>query len=361
MLTVAVIGTRGFPGVQGGVEIHSENLYSRMSDDIAVRLYRRKPYLSEQSKLRYKNIGYVDLPSTKIKGLEAVLHTFLAVIHILFHRPDIVHIHNIGPGLFTPLLRLFGLKVVLTYHSPNYEHKKWGWMARQILKFGEYLSLNFANMIIFVNKAQMLKYSQKILVKSLNIVNGITHKERSDNQDYINKIGLEKSGYLLSVGRLTPEKGFEYLVEAANRIDEIKHVVIAGASDHDDSYCRKLKSLDKSNKVIFTGFTFGENLRQLYSNAQLYVLSSVNEGFPLVLLEAMDYCLPIVASNIPATNIPQLSDDDFFEVGNTDSLVEVLKRKLSNSRCGEPRHYDLSAYNWDNIASQTIAVYKSIR
>ena len=117
MQTIAVIGTRGFPGIQGGVEVHSENLYSRMKN-VKLRVYRRNPYLTDSSYKKYNNIEYVDLPSTRIKGLEAILHTFISVLHILFHRVDIVHIHNIGPGLFTPLLKFFGLKVVLTYHSP---------------------------------------------------------------------------------------------------------------------------------------------------------------------------------------------------------------------------------------------------
>ena len=356
-MKIAVIGTRGFPGIQGGVEVHSENLYPRMKD-VELKIYRRKPYISERSSKKYNRIDYVDLPSTRVKGLEAILHTFLSVMHIIFHRVDIVHIHNIGPGLFTPILKLFGMKVVVTYHSPNYEHKKWGWFARNLLRFGEYLSLNYADKIIFVNRAQMQKYAKKINLKSAYLANGITHQERSEKTDYIESVGLKKGEYILSVGRLTPEKGFEYLIEAVNKIETIKQVVIAGAGDHGDAYQKQLKALDVNNKVTFTGFTFGENLRQLYSHARLYVLSSVNEGFPLVLLEAMNYQLPIVASNIPATDIPQLSNDNFFQTQNSDSLAEAIQRKLADTeiKC----FYDLSDYDWDRIAEQTQGVYDSI-
>ena len=108
MKTVAVIGTRGFPGIQGGVEAHSYHLYTRMSD-VNVRLYRRRAYLTPQSSQAFPNIEYIDLPSTRVKGFEAVWHTLLSVLHIAFHRPDVVHIHNIGPGMFAPLLRLMGV------------------------------------------------------------------------------------------------------------------------------------------------------------------------------------------------------------------------------------------------------------
>ena len=99
-------------------------------------------------------------------------------------------------------------------------------------------------------------------------------------------------------------------------------------------------------------------MRQLYSHARLYVLSSVNEGFPLVLLEAMNYKLPIIASNIPATDIPQMSADNYFQTQNSDSLAEAIKRKLSNPQliC----EYELGEYDWDRIAEQTLEVYKGL-
>ena len=55
MKTIAVIGTRGFPGIQGGVEAHSYHLYTHM-DDVHVRLYRRRAYLTDQSSLSFPNI-----------------------------------------------------------------------------------------------------------------------------------------------------------------------------------------------------------------------------------------------------------------------------------------------------------------
>ena len=174
MKTIAVIGTRGFPGIQGGVEAHGYHLYTHMRD-VRVRVYRRRAYLTEQSAQTFPNIEYIDLPSTRIKGFEAVWHTLLAVLHIVFHRPDVVHIHNIGPGMFAPLIRLMGLPVVLTYHSPNYEHDKWSAPARWLLRQCEKLSLRFSNRVIFVNKYQMEKCGA--LDKSVFIPNGIDARD----------------------------------------------------------------------------------------------------------------------------------------------------------------------------------------
>ncbi|MGN0231911.1 MAG: glycosyltransferase family 4 protein [Muribaculaceae bacterium] len=357
MTTIAVIGIRGFPGVQGGVEIHSENLYPIMPD-VHIRVYRRKPYLTQQSLVSYPNIEYIDLPSTRIKGFEAVFHTFLCVLHIIFHRPHLVHVHNIGPGMFAPLLRLFGLKTVMTYHSPNYEHKKWGLIARCILHMSEFLSLTFVNRIIFVNKFQMEKYSKRVLNKSVYIPNGINRCIPSTSTSFLNEIGVERHGYVLAVGRITPEKGFEHLIRAVNASAAVKHLVIAGACDHDSQYLKTLKQLDINHKTIFTGFTFGENLNQLYSHARLYVLSSVNEGFPLVLLEAMNYSLPIVASDLPATHLIDLPADSYVQKANPEALAEKISNSLNKPFA--PVNYNLTPFNWQTIATQTLNLFKSI-
>ncbi len=348
MKTVAVIGTRGFPGIQGGVEVHSYFLYTHMRDT-RVRLYRRRAYLTEQSRQSFPDIEYVDLPSTRIKGFEAVWHTLLSVLHIAFHRPDVVHIHNIGPGMFAPLLRLMGLRVVLTYHSPNYEHDKWNGPARWLLRQCEKLSLNFSNRVIFVNRHQMEKCGA--LDKSVFIPNGIDPVTRSTATSFLEKHGITQGNYLLAVGRLTPEKGLEYLVEAANRLPQVQQVVIAGASDHDSAYRELLERLDVNKKVIFTGFTTGEDLRQLYSHARCFVLPSVNEGFPMVMLEAMAYGLPILCSDIPGTRQVELPEEDYFTVRDVDSLCDAITRQLAKPN--EPQHYDLEKYNWDTIAATT--------
>lgn len=357
-----MIGTRGFPGVQGGVEMHSQHLYTTMSrnfDDITVRVYRRKPYLTEQSATTFPHIEYIDLPSTRIKGFEAMFHTLLCVLHIAVHRPAVVHVHNIGPGLFTPLLRLLGLKVVLTYHSPNYEHAKWGALARRILRLGERLSLKCAHKVIFVNKFQQEKCGAIAMKKGVYIPNGIDPARPTTATSFLERHGIVAGNYVLAVGRITPEKGFEHLIAAAQQVHDVQQVVIAGASDHDNAYKERLQALDVNHKVVFTGFTAGDDLSQLYSHARVYALSSVNEGFPLVLLEAMSYGLPIVASDIPATHLVTLPPSSYFTAGDTQALATALQHAL-NAPAHEAIAYELSSYNWDNIAQSTLEVYRQV-
>lgn len=342
--------------IGGGVEKHCESLYPLLGDDIELTVFRRKPYVNSDQ--TYKGIRFIDLPSTKIKGVEAVVHSFLATVRAITLKPDIVHIHNIGPSLFAPILKLFGISVVLTYHSPNYEHDKWDSTAKKLLRFCESIALKFSDKIIFVNSFQMNKYPENVKKKSIYIPNGIDAPYVTENKNYLEQIGAESKKYILSVGRITAEKGFDTLIKAYKKaqIGGYK-LVIAGGVDAENKYFEQLKALADSDKIIFTGYVFGEELAQLYQNAALYVLPSKNEGFPMVMLEAMNYNLDMTVSDIPATHLVELDSADYFSVGDSDALANKMKEKLKNA---SDRKYDLSEFDWEKVAGQVRQIYNDI-
>ncbi|MCM1291172.1 MAG: glycosyltransferase family 4 protein [Prevotella sp.] len=349
----AVIGLRGFPDIQGGVEKHCEALYPRIKG-FRFTVFRRKPYLPPKAPKNWNGINFIDLPSTRIKGFEALFHTFIAAIKAIAIHPDIILIHNIGPGIFAPLIKAAGIPVITTYHSANYEHKKWGLFGRTILRFGEKMSLNFSDHIIFVNQAKYNALSPQIKKKSSLIVNGVETPIPSAKTDFLDKLGIKPGHFLLAVGRLTPEKGFEHLINAVNNNDLVEHLVIAGGSDHDSTYLTYLRKLDTKRKIIFTGNLQGEPLRQLYSHAYAFVLSSVTEGFPLVLLEAMSYRLPVIVSQIPATDpLKFIPKSRFFKPANPESLSEAISRLFKDITPGQRIDYPLEQYDWKNIALKT--------
>lgn len=356
-MKIFVLGTRGFPDVQGGVEQHCENLYPQLaSNKYMVTVFRRKPYIVNKDKT-YNNIRFIDLPSTKLFGFEAFYHSFLCTIICLLKRPDIVHIHNIGPSFFAPLLKIAGLKVIMTYHSPNYEHEKWPIFAKYFLKFAEFISIKFSDKVIFVSLFQKEKLGNK--KNFIHINNGVRIFPIINNDDYIKNLGLRKKDYILSVGRFTEEKGFNLLIRAFSKIEQRgMRLVVAGDADHETDYSARLKKLAKAHNVVLTGFVTGEKLQQLYSHSRLFVLASHHEGVPISVLEAMSYHLPVLVSNIPANLQIFLPKDSYFITGDEESLINKLDQQL---KCNyDFIDYDLSSYNWSNIALQTIDVYKQV-
>jgi glycosyltransferase involved in cell wall biosynthesis len=356
-LRIFVIGTRGFPDIQGGVEQHCENLYPLLaSSEYLITVFRRKPYIGNREKT-FNNIRFIDLPSTRISGFEAFYHSFLCTIICLLRRPDIVHIHNIGPGFFVPFLKIAGLKVIMTYHSPNYEHVKWSIFTRYFLKFAELISLKFSDKVIFVSLYQKEKLGNK--EKFIHINNGVRVLPIIYNDGYIKNLGLQKEKYILSVGRFVEEKGFDLLIRAFSKTQQKGfQLVIAGDADNETSYSNRLRELAKAHDVILPGFVRGEKLQQLYSHSRLFVLPSYNEGLPIALLEAMSYRLPVLASNIQANLQVSLPKNRYFTAGDEGSLIERLDQQLHINF--EPVNYDMTSYNWDQIAMQTKAVYEQI-
>ena len=357
-MKICIIGTRGFPKIQGGVEKHCEALYvniAKLYNAIDIFVFRRKPYIV--STPDYNKLHFIDLPSTQIKGVETVIHSFFSTWVSIIKRADIIHYHNIGPALFSPLAKLFGIKVVLTYHSANYEHKKWGRFARLVLKLSEKIAFIFSDKIIFVNKFQMEKSSPKFKNKYVYIPNGIPKIKLSEKIDFIQKLGLQKKKYILAVGRITPEKGFDILIKAFSHLNTDYKLVIAGGVETERSYYKELQNMGPSERVVFTGYTFGDDLCQLYSNAALFVLSSRNEGFPIVLLEAMAYKLDVLVSDIPATHLVDLDRNDYFELDKEGSLEKKILDKLQNIKS---RNYNLVDFDWSKIANQVYDIYHAL-
>ncbi len=354
-MKICVIGMRGFPQIEGGVEKHCEELYPRMRDDIHAVVYRRRPYVISDK--RYDNIEFIDLPSTQIKGFEAFFHSLASTLNAIPKKPDLVHFHNIGSALFAPIIKLKKIPVVLTYHSPNYEHDKWNSAAKKFLLMCEKTALKYSDKIIFVNKFQMQRFPEEIQKKSVYIPNGINTAEKSFNTDYLEELCIEKNKYILSVGRITPEKGFDTLIKAYNKAEKSGcKLVIAGGVEFENSYMNELRRLAGDN-VIFTGYVYGDKLMQLYTNAKLYILASKNEGFPLVLLEAMSYGLDLIVSDIPATHLVDLDSDCYFDRDDINQLAEKISRKLLTAT---NRKYDLSDFDWNKAAEDTAIIYDSL-
>ena len=151
-MKVVVTGTRGIPNILGGVETHCEELFPRMvQKDIDITIVRRKSYVHD-SLAEYQGVKLVDITTPKKKSLEAVIHTFKAILKARSLHADIVHIHAIGPALLTPLARLLGMQVVFTHHGPDYDRDKWGVAAKTMLKLGERMGVMFANEVIVISE-----------------------------------------------------------------------------------------------------------------------------------------------------------------------------------------------------------------
>jgi glycosyltransferase involved in cell wall biosynthesis len=361
-MKIVVAGTRGIPFVQGGIETHCEELYPLINAlGYEVIVLRRSCYVKARPRTEYyKGLKLVTLYSPHNKSLEAIVHTFISVIWAKIHNAAIIHIHGIGPAIMIPMARILGLKVVFTHHGPDYERRKWGWLARFALRFGEFLGVKFANEVIVIsdviNRLIITKFERN---NAHLIFNGVPDPNWAHGFDFLEKLGISPKNYILAIGRFVEEKGFDLLINAFISMDlKNSKLVIAGDADHKSRYSKRLKDLGRLNSVIMPGFVKGNELAQLYTNARLFVLPSYHEGLPIALLEAMSYRIPVVVSDIPANRLAEISGDSFFKCGDVESLREIVNNKV----CSDIAHvdYNMHNYRWNRISEQTSNVYNSI-
>lgn len=361
-MKIVVTGLRGFPNIQGGIETHCEKLYPRLVKlGLNVTIVRRSCFVKENPPLKtYQGVYFKDLPAPKIKGVESAIHTILGVWYACKQKADIIHIHAIGPSIAIPLAKLLGLKVVVTHHGPDYDRKNWNFLAKFILKTGEFFAAKWADEIIVIST--IIKNILKTKYNRDNttlIYNGVDIYPPSSNDQYIKSLGLTRRKYILAVGRFVKEKEFDKLIQAFSDLNLLGYqLVIAGDSDHETSYSSYLKALAHKKQVILTGMIKGDMLKELYSHAGLFVLPSSHEGLPITLLEAMSYNIDTLVSNIPANLAVRLPEDHYFRLNQIDHLKQQIQRKISSNKY--PVFYNLEAYNWDHIAKQTFDVYRKL-
>lgn len=332
-MRICVVGMRGVPNVIGGVETHCEHVYPlmvQMDPSLDITLLTRSPH-SDRRRNSYRGIETIALFAPTTAGAEAAVHTFIALIYArLFVHPDLVHIHEIGPGFFTLLSRTLGFRTVVTHHAADFERPKWGKVGRGFLKTGEYIAVRWADRVICVSEAlreSVLAKYPEAAARVLTIRNGSNPTDlSSDNESSVlDELGIEPGRYVVAVGRLEATKAFHELIAAFNAAgrDDLKLVIVGSAADA-DPYADDLVRL-RSERVVFAGYRTGRDLEKLYREAGLFMHPSHMEGYGLVVSEALLAGRPLAISDIPAHREFGLPDACYFPVGDIDAMVRILK------------------------------------
>lgn len=366
-MKVMIIGIRGFPNVQGGVETHAEQLGTELVKlGCEVEAVVRSPYQPAEVGDSWNGVRFKSLWSPRSRGLEAIIHTTLAVLYAGLRRPDILHIQAIGPGIVTPLARLLGLKVVATHHGPDYDRQKWGRFARTVLQLGERWSMRHSQQAIVISSVIKELVQRKHQVTAALIPNGVHLPKLLPAGATLAKFELEAGRYVLLVSRIVPEKRHLDLIQAyaQAKLPGWK-LVLVGASDHPDAHTQSvLNAAAAQPGVVCTGFQTGAALAELYANAGVFVLPSSHEGLPIALLEALSYGLPVVASDIPANLAVNCDDIRYYPLGQVAQLAaaleEVASKPLDAGYRERLRAFVSERYSWPQIARETAALYRKI-
>lgn len=371
-MKIAMIGHKRIPSREGGIEIVVDKIstelvkrgntvvaYNRKGHHVSGKNFENTENLKEYNGIRLKTV--FTFQSSK---LNAIVYSALAAVKASLSHFDVVHFHAEGPAAMCFLPKLFGKRVIVTIHGLDWQRSKWGGFATKFLKFGEKTAAKYADEIIVLSKNVQNYFLDTYNRKTVYIPNGIERAEIKKPSLITEKYNLSKDGYVLFLGRIVPEKGVHYLIDAFKNIYTDKKLVIAGGSSHTSDYMNEVKQLAKDDsRIIFTDFVQGQLLEELYSNAYIYCLPSDLEGMPLSLLEAMSYDNCCLTSDIPECT--EVCEDKavYFEKGNEKALQQKLQLLLNDADLtakykNGASDFICSKFNWQDIVSRTLKLYK---
>jgi glycosyltransferase involved in cell wall biosynthesis len=332
-LRIAAFGFRSIPLREGcaGADKFAMELFPRLvklgHQVIGYnRLYPgQEPLTNEYDGVQIKNFR-----TLKYKGFDTLYHSCKCTFDIIFKNTgEIVHIQNGGNSIWALFLRLVGKKVYLSQDGIDWNRKKWPWYGKLFLKFSAFLTAYLPNQVIFDNIFAREFFEKRFNKKFCFIPFGSDVPNFIEKDEIFDKLGIVKKEYFLFIGRFIPDKGLHYLIQAFEKLETTKKLVLVGGSPNPSNYERKLLST-KDSRILSVGYIYGEDSLRLMKHAYCYIQPSEVEGLSPVILNVMSIGTPIICSNIKE-NIYAVSDTAIlFEKGNVNSLKIALECSLSD-------------------------------
>ncbi|MBN3878581.1 MULTISPECIES: glycosyltransferase family 4 protein [unclassified Nostoc] len=371
-MKIAVIGAKGLPPKQGGIEHYCAEVYPRMvAQGHSVDLFARSSYTHSSwlESYDFQGVRVISVPSVDFRGIDALVTSALAAIAASGKSYDIVHFHALGPSLFTCLPRISNAKIVVTCQGLDWQRAKWGNFSTRLIHTGEKAAVRFAHGMIVVSEALQKYFWQTYGKETVYIPNApASYGESDPNFTYGKQLGLQQGRYVVFLGRLVPEKRPDLLVDAFSALKATgwKLVLAGGVSDTKSFTSNLLEKVANNRDIVFAGELRGTRLWEIVRGAGLFVLPSDLEGLPLAMLEAMQEGIPVLASDIPPHQ--QLINGGrgmLFECGNLDSCINSLDWAIHHPQqlaamAKNAQKYVQINYNWDRITADNLRLYGEI-
>jgi glycosyltransferase involved in cell wall biosynthesis len=329
-----VIGVRGI-STQGGIETYCRNIYpSLLRLGWSIRVFTRARY---DAATEHEGVELCPVVSVPVSALETFSYSIWSLIASYRHTDAVIHFQGVGPALLSPLARALGFAIVVRHVGADWNRPKWGPIARWGLRRSEWIAGRYAHVVVCLTASIARDFVKNTRPRAAVTIieNAVPIPPPVKTKRFLKSTGVVPRRYILSVGRLVPEKGFHTIIDAFSKAGLAENgwkLLIAGKLDPRCSYTRGLIDLcDRSPSVMLLGQVLGPNLAELYANARLFVNASSHEGMSFSLLEALSYGLPCLAADIEANRISGMDQMTFFACDDVSGLARSLVDALDSS------------------------------
>ncbi len=368
-MRIGFFGSRGIPACYSGFETFVEQLAVRLARrGHEVTVYNRIPF-NRYREESFQGVKLVHLPTLPTKATDTIVHTFLSVLHtLLFRRYEVAYFCGVGNSLLSVFPRAAGAKVILNVDGADFARAKWSGFGRWWLHRSESWAARLADSIIADNGMIRRRYQELYGVESELIPYGSNVVTTDPGQDALKKYGLTSKGYFLYVSRLTPENAADLTLEAFLSSKQQLPLVIIGDAPYQSEYIERVKSLAaRSEKVIMTGFQFGDAYQQLSYHARAFILPTAIEATRPVLLDQMGFGNCVIVRDTPG-NLEVVADTGltFSHADPVHTLAAAMDRVAVDAE--EARAFGQRAqrrvaehYDWEVITSKYEQLFERLQ
>lgn len=278
---------------------------------------------------------------------------------------DIIHAHDwMTFPAAVALAETTGKPLVVHVHS--LEHDRSGLFVNETINEIERFGLQAAHRIIAVShytKRSIERHHGIAETKIAVVHNGIYPRQAVT--DYRQKKTWPRH-VVLFLGRVTFQKGPDYFVEVAARV--IPHIpdvlfVVAGSGDMLPAVTQQVRHLKMQDNFLFPGFLHGEELEEMFSVADLYVMPSVSEPFGISALEAISFETPTIISKQSGVSevLQHALKVDFWDIDRMADLIinSLLHQELRYELVSKAKE-EIKKLHWDAAALKTLEIYQEV-
>lgn len=355
------------PKIEGGAGIYAENIVKQLSSKGVTVKVITPCVEKEQQRNCFENIELHEVPvRSQIPFTAPQFWTQAArKLKKLEDEVDVVHVNGLCYSWHT--LRPLRLPFVTTIHHTvgDSNRQRSGITNRLkgdsniVTKLLEKRTIKYSDKIVAVSDHTKKNIQRKYSVDSNNvesIYNGIDHRVDSPDLSELRK----NMDQLLFVGRVNdPRKNLDGLLKAISMMDSSLNLEVVGGGNAKSSIelCDQLGIADS---VTFHGYVSDDQLLNHYKRSNILVSPSIDEGFGLANLEALQMGCKVVANEVGA--LPEVIghlNGVFMNVANNPlSLSRKIEEALESSE--RPSQNQISQYTWQESTKKTMDVYRNL-
>ena len=325
-------------------------------------LARHQQTLGYDSSVCIQREGWV---SNKVleSGLQLIINPLESSIDISWlkaiyqyaksHDVKLIHSHEFAMNRHATLLsQISGIPCITTVHGKKYYADKWQrrLIYRYISRHSNLVAVSYDLKQFLIDAIGIKRGSVEVLPNGIDIDK--FKPQQSVRLDTRKELGIKNGQILIgAIGNLYPVKGHSYLLDAASRVCKKNPeavFMIAGRGGLESDLKAQAKNLGIENNTLFLGFR--EDVHRLLQAMDVFVMSSLSEGLPVSILEAMASRTPIVATDVGGISEVIMQGETGFLVQSqsADSLAEGLFKCISEKE----RTKDIIERAYELVASK---------